>query len=253
MSFTERVERAKAAFVAGVATHIMYILLRYGVYEKEVAGVSFLPVHQYGKDGSKQELVGRRCVILGREGAGPFAGKLNFFGGKMSDKAAQGRGHRVATEVAVADVLFEEVYEEAGFLLEASSFLRALLDVIIRPFGDKISIMFVVNLVGFSTDKWQAMYNERRLLHEARRLDWKYVEMTEVVHVPIADLATHPEVSDYVRGAAADVDRVTYFLPDFQNRKEKEKEEVKYILDSLSSYVVVKNGALEIRSPGAHP
>jgi len=249
MSFKERVESAKAAFIVAVVYHIKHILLRNGVYEKEVAGVSFLPVHQYGRAGSKPELFGRRCVILGREGAGPFKSALNFFGGKMSDKAAQGRGHRVATEVAVADVadvLFEEVYEEAGFLLEASSFLKALLDVIIKPFGDKISIMFVVNLVGFSTGKWQAMYNERRFLHEAGRLDWKYVEMTEVVHVPIADLATHPEVSGYVREAAADVVQVTEFLREFQ-------EAGRYVSDSRSSYVVVKNGVLEVRSPGAHP
>ncbi len=231
MSITNLVKPAKSAFMAEVVPQVERMLHDKGVYGKSVAGVSLIPVHVYGSAGSKPELIGRRCVILGREGDGVFTNKLNFFGGKMFDKQNDG----VATEIAIADVLFEEVYEEAGFLLDARSFLEALIDVIAMPFGNQISLMFIVNLVGFSTGRWQVMYKDRYDLHRTGRLDWKYVEMTEVVHVPIADLATHPEVSAYVRGAATYVDQATQSLREIQNKGT-------FIVDYQSQYVVIQNG-----------
>lgn len=162
--------------------------------DKCVRGVSFVPVHRYGSGGSDSALVGKPCVVLGKERCGPYGGKLNFIGGKIEDPNMRYRGEDIAK------ILFDEVLEEFHIAL-TTSFYNSILKVHTVPFGDGVSLVFVVHLVGISRGVW-AKEHAARL---AAKVPWKFVEFDSIEHVPLEELAHREDVSDYVSGLAAEM------------------------------------------------
>lgn len=160
-------------------------------HDKPVLGVSFVPIHLYARGDAS--LIGKYCVVLGKERGGVYLDKLNFFGGKMDDKVGGG-----VTGKDVAQVLFEEVYEELHIALTPFTFRDALLECIPVPFGKGVSLVFVVHVKGLSRGVWDREHQERRKSNAA----WKFVEMSSIEHVPISSLKSHVGVSKFVAGIA---------------------------------------------------
>jgi 8-oxo-dGTP pyrophosphatase MutT (NUDIX family) len=186
------VKKMREMFAAGVATWFDMEFMPMG---KLVHGVSFVPVHLYASGGGDGALVGRPCVVLGRERAGPYAGVLNFVGGKIEDQNMRYRGEDTAK------VLFDEVLEEFHLALTPALFGDMLLKVHTVPFADGVSLVFVVHLKGVSRGVW-AKEHAARL---ATKAPWKFVEFDSIEHVPLVDLSRRKDVSKYVGGLAAEM------------------------------------------------
>lgn len=153
---------------------------------REVGGVAFVPIHTY--NGLGNPLHNNLCVVLGREAGGDYSGRLNFVGGKCSDKSG-----------SPWQVLYEEVFEELGLSLDYQLFKASLISYKwIRK-----SLIFFVHVTGISTASWSRMNSARKSMN----LTWKYVEFSEIAHVPISSLASRPDVSQYVSAARKYVER----------------------------------------------
>jgi hypothetical protein len=155
---------------------------------KPILGVSFVPIHLYAR--GDPNLIGKYCVVVGKERGGIYTDKFNFFGGKMDDKIGGGR----VTGMDVAQVLFEEVYEELHIALTPFGFKNALLDCIQVPYANGVSLVFVVHVKGLSRGVWDKEHQQR----ENSRASWKYVEMSAIEHIPVASLIGNPKVSKFV-------------------------------------------------------
>ena len=149
---------------------------------KKVYGVSLVPIHVYSA--GRPELIGKKCMVLGKERAGIYTGEFNFFGGKADDKAGP-----------LADVLFEETYEEFGIILTPDLFHRSLVDRFAVPIRDGVSLLFVCHITGISQRWWT-----QNVLSRGTNVDWKFQEMSAIEHVPIE--APTVDISNYVQGAA---------------------------------------------------
>ncbi len=167
--------------------------MEYMPMDKLVVGVSFVPLHVYGVGDAK--LIGKPCVVLGKERAGVYGGKLNFVGGKIEDKNMQYSGKDTAR------VLFDEVYEEFHIALTPVLFADMLLKVMTIPFGDGVSLVFVVHLKGVSRGVWDKEHQARLKSNAA----WKFVEFDGIEHVPLDDLMSRRDVSTYVEQIAPGV------------------------------------------------
>lgn len=178
------------AFVDSVAGWFDFEFVQ---HNKPVYGVSFVPIHLYANGDAS--LVGKYCVVLGKERGGVYLDKLNFFGGKMDDKVGGGR----VSGKDVAQVLFEEVYEELHIALTPFTFKDALLDCISVPYGQGVSLVFVVHVKGLSRGIWEKEHKER----VKSRAPWKFVEMSGIEHVPIAELEGNGMVSKFVAEVAS--------------------------------------------------
>jgi 8-oxo-dGTP pyrophosphatase MutT (NUDIX family) len=155
-----------------------------------VYGVSFVPIHLYAR--GENALIGKHCVVLGKERGGPYMDQFNFFGGKVDDKASVSK---FVSGKDVARVLFEEVYEELHIALSPKDFDKALLKCLSLPFGNGISLVFVVHVKGLSRGNWDKENSARM----ASNVDWKYVEMSAIEHYPIDTLSMVKGVSKFVK------------------------------------------------------
>jgi 8-oxo-dGTP pyrophosphatase MutT (NUDIX family) len=173
----------RESFARGVAQWFDMEFMPMG---KLVLGVSFVPIHVYGVGDAK--LVGKPCVVLGKERGGVYGGQLNFIGGKIEDQNMQYKG------ADVAKVLFDEVYEEFHMALTPALFGNMLLKVFPAPFGDGLSLVFVVHLKGVSRGVWDKEHRERLKSNAS----WKFVEFDCIEHVPLDDLMVREDVSCYV-------------------------------------------------------
>jgi len=163
---------------------------------KPILGVSFIPVHLYARGDAS--LIGKYCVVLGKERGGVYLDKFNFFGGKTDDKVNGGK----LSGKDVAQVLFEEVYEELHIALTPFTFAEALLDCIVVPFGKGVSLVFVVHVKGLSRGIWETEHKDRK----KSRAPWKFVEMSAIEHIPISSLKGHPMVSKFVADIAPNLE-----------------------------------------------
>ncbi len=152
-----------------------------------VKGVSLAPVHQYGA--GRPELIGKTCVVLGRERAGVYTGLFNFFGGKLEVADWTGMTLEARAE-AVAMTLFDEVAEELGIFLNPEFLLRSL--VAVTKKGP--SIIFWNHITGISRGAWSAI-----MADPFRRSAWKFQEMDVIEHVPVDTIATRADLSVYVK------------------------------------------------------
>ena len=168
------------AFARGMA---LTLDMEYMPMGKLVHGVSFVPLHMYANGDAA--LVGKPCVVLGKERGGVYTGQLNFVGGRIEDNDMRYRGEDVAK------VLFEEVYEELHLVLNPRLFGDMLLKVLTVPYGDGVSLVFVVNLKGVSRGVWGAEHSAR----VKARVPWKFVEMNCIEHVPLTELTTRSDMS----------------------------------------------------------
>lgn len=184
------VEKLRNAFAAGVAVWFDMEFMPMG---KLVYGVSFVPIHLYAN--GEPTLVGKPCVVLGKERAGVFNKQLNFVGGAVEDKAMMYRGEDVAK------VLFDEVLEELHFALTPSLFGDMLVKVLQAPFRDGVSLMFVVHLKGLSRGAWNKEHNAR----VQSKTPWKFVEFDSIEHVPLERLMIDSGLSAYVQKMASEV------------------------------------------------
>jgi 8-oxo-dGTP pyrophosphatase MutT (NUDIX family) len=148
---------------------------------RKVYGVSLVPIHVYGV--GRPELVGKKCMVLGKERAGIYTDKFNFFGGKVDDKAGP-----------LADVLFEETYEEFGVILTPDLFRRSLVSRFAVPVNDGVSLLFVCHITGISQRWWN-----QHVLSRGTHVPWNFQEMSAIEHVPIE--APTVDISDYVQTA----------------------------------------------------
>lgn len=180
----------RAKFARGVAE---WFDMEFMPMDKLVHGVSFVPLHMYAQ--GDPTLVGNHCVVLGKERDGVYTGKLNFVGGKIEDKNMKYSGEDVAK------VLFDEVYEELHLVLFPSLFGDMLLKVLTVPFGDGVSLVFVVHLVGISRGVWDKEHVARKQCNAP----WKFVEFDCIEHVPLNGLMKRHDVSKYVRNLVAEV------------------------------------------------
>jgi hypothetical protein len=160
---------------------------------KLVYGVSFVPMHLYAR--GEPSLVGKTCVVLGRERGGGYHRQLNFVGGAVDDNDMRYCGKDVAK------VLFDEVLEEFHLALTPALFGDMLLKVLTVPFGNGVSLVFVVHLKGVSRSVWDKEHNAR----VQSNAPWKFVEFYSIEHVPIERLMTQSDLSSYVRKIAAEV------------------------------------------------
>lgn len=155
-----------------------------------VLGVSFVPIHTYAR--GDKSMIGKHCVVLGKERGGPYMDKFNFIGGKVDDKAGN---NMFASGKDVAKVLFEEVYEELHIALSPKEFRKVLLKCLCLPYGNGVSLVFVVHVKGLSRGSWTQEHDARL----ASNVDWKYVEMSAIEHLPVDTLSTMKGVSKFVK------------------------------------------------------
>lgn len=160
---------------------------------KPVYGVSFVPIHLYANGDAT--LVGKHCVVLGRERGGPYMGLLNFVGGKIEDAKMRYEGE------GIAKVLFDEVLEEMHMVLTPALFKDMLLKVHSAPFGDGVSLMFIVHLKGISRKVWE----KEHIARKQSNAPWPFVEFDSIEHVPLNNLSNNKNMSEYVRKLATEI------------------------------------------------
>jgi hypothetical protein len=165
------------------------------VMYEEIKGVSFVPIHRYGV--GRAELEDKVCVVLGKERAGIYKDKYNFFGGKMEKTWNHGcPWETVSTKEKVECVLgtlFDETAEEFGIMLDFEKFTKSC--VSITRHG--VSVVFWCHIVGVNRSAWTGIMSDPK-----RSTAWKYQEMDAIEHVPVSSILDRLDLSSYVRELA---------------------------------------------------
>jgi hypothetical protein len=157
--------------------------------EKKICGVSIAPIHIY--TGENDYLLGKACIVLGKERDGIYRDKFNFFGGKVEDKSG------CQNEIdCIATTIFEEAFEEMGYILDAKNFEKSIVKIIQTDFNRGSSVIFVCHITGISRNKWLHIMSERL---KDKYLEWKYQEMSEIEHIAIEDIQLRKDISIYVK------------------------------------------------------
>lgn len=150
----------------------------------DVKGVSIVPIDRH-------HFKNNPSLVLGRERAGVYRNKFNFFGGKT-----ESRGRFLDDKCRiVAETLFDETFEELGLVLNEN--LEKCNPYIIMH---KQSVLFLVFIKNINKQWWLDLMEHRKELND--NLKWKYQEMNEIEFVPILDIINQQnkdEVSDYVK------------------------------------------------------
>ena len=133
---------------------------------------------------------GKVQVLLGRERAGDYTGKLNFIGGKCEQ-------HDPKNPLAsVLATLYDEVREELGIQLQYDAFAKSLIALKSPANKTYNTPMFFCYISDLSIIEWQNMHKKRLAMHH---LDWKYQEFSEIKFLPIEALSVHKDdISTYV-------------------------------------------------------
>jgi hypothetical protein len=174
------IEKLKVAFIRNYSTILEPFCTN------RVGGISVVPF-----DG--------RSVVLGKENDGVYKGQYNFFGGKISDKVG---GSDTPSAKEVCGVLFEEIYEEMGILIDATELKASTWKILKVPYTvanvEYVSVMIVVNLTDL-TLVWKAIMACRRL-----DTQHKFYEMTDIGSfyvIGLGRMSAKREISAYVRSA----------------------------------------------------
>lgn len=157
---------------------------------QKIYGISVAPLHIYGVADSK--LTGLPCVVLGRERDGIYTDKLNFFGGKFGDKNLEG----LTKAESIATVLFEEMLEEMGYILNSKCFEKSIVKILTPSIYDGVSLVFLCHITGISREKWKEIMTDRL---KDDSLEWKYQEMSQIEHVPVEEISSRKDLSVYVK------------------------------------------------------
>lgn len=173
---------------------------------KPVKGVSIIPIHRYYNPGSRKH--GKTCVILGRERGGSYAGKFNFIGGRID-------GHADNPWIT----LFEETVEELGIELNYEDFKKSVIGycfinfprTVRSPSGVKRTLVFFVHILGISTAAYDTMYALRKM----QFCPWQFVEMDVLAHMPINELRSRSDLSDFVLENIAELEKRAKSLPNW--------------------------------------
>ena len=145
-------------------------------------------------------------MFLGKENDGIYKGLYNFFGGKTDDKVGNGRK---LTAEQVASVMFQETYEEMGFILDAGELIKSMIGIVMVPIpnSSKVSMLVLFNIINFDNVIWKSIMVSRVACEH------KYYEMTEVTAVDMdilkkVGIKKSNILSTYVKSAADAV--ITY-------------------------------------------
>jgi hypothetical protein len=169
------IEHAKMTFVKGFAP-----MLNNACAQKKVVGVSLVPCTPTG-------------FVLGKENDGIYRGKYNFFGGKIDDKIVNTK----PSSSDVASVMFEEVYEEMGIVLDVKKLKNAMLGIVHVPYKDSVSLIILIHMKDVDPQAWKTMMATRR-----GRCEHKFYEMSDVRAFPWVMTSIHRTmVSTYVLNA----------------------------------------------------
>ena len=156
---------------------------------RKIYGVSIVPIHIYS--GEDEKLTGKACVVLGKERDGIYTDKFNFFGGKVEVK--DGCESKIE---CICSSLFDEAYEEMGYILTAAKFEKSIVKVLQTDFSNGSSLLFICHLTGISRTKWKDVIQDRL---KNKYLEWKYQEMSEIEHIAIEDIQLRKDISLYVK------------------------------------------------------
>lgn len=152
-------------------------------------GASFVPVHRYGY--GRAHLMGKFCIVAGKERAGCYKDQYNYFGGKV-----ERRGSSLDEQMhVVAETLFDETLEELGLVLKpfpAGSYHDIFLC------GPSINLVTIIT--GISGTWWNKVVQDRTTRNPS--LSWKYQEMSSIEHIPVDEVASRKDLSEYIRETA---------------------------------------------------
>jgi len=133
-------------------------------------GIAFVVLSRYQ---------GELSVLLGRERAGCYTGKLNFIGGKV-ERTSSG----YAPLMKVIATLYEEVYEELGISLVYNAFKKSLIGLEAIVSKTHNTMICFCHLSDIVIQNWTDMDTKRK----QQGVAWAYQEFSEIAYVPINDL-----------------------------------------------------------------
>jgi len=157
---------------------------------KKVYGVSIVPLHIYS--GDNEYLLGKPCIVLGKERDGIYTNQFNFFGGKVEES----KNECESKLECISTTIFDEALEEMGYILTPEKFEKSVVKIISNEFNKGISVIFICHINGISRFKWSEIISDR---FKNSELEWRYQEMSEIEHVPIEDIQTRKDTSLYVK------------------------------------------------------
>ncbi len=168
---------------------------------QKIYGVSIVPICMKDKT---------PAMTLGYERDGVFMNIFNYFGGKLEDKINDlydsiddgntFRKHSVEKRSRIlAEVLFEETYEELGIVLTPRYFKRCLLGCIEHPYRDGVSLIFPCHITDISAKIWKDIIINR--FDTYKFLPWNLQEMSKIDTLKVKDfdkLYEKNKISSYV-------------------------------------------------------
>jgi hypothetical protein len=179
--------------------------------KNKVYGISIAPICFYNNEPS---------ITLGYERDGVFTSMYNYFGGKIEDKindlyddidkTNSFRSHSLERRSQIlAEVLFEETYEEFGIVLTPRYFKRCVLGVIEHPYSDGVSLIFPCHISEVSGRVWHNIIMNR--FETYKFLPWNLQEMSKIDNVRLKDIDKLYEKNKLSTYVYASIDSVAPF------------------------------------------
>jgi len=173
----------KKAFINRFSKYVLGFIGRQKVY-----GVSLLPI-------SIED--GKRVIALGKERDGIFKGEFNYFGGKIEDKINDlydgvteentfNKYSLIEKSQIIAEVLFEETYEEFGVVLNSRKFKKAFLTIVHNPYKDGVSLLFICHISNVEPSRWSSIMKQRQKKYKF--LPWNLQEMSQIKNMDVDNL-----------------------------------------------------------------
>lgn len=184
---TQSLETMRMSFVRCISAVLKDHVVFKG--DQRVAGVALLPIQTVAEAGCL-------CAWLGRERYGKSRGMLNLVGGSVVDTRSKHKKYN-PTPDEVANKLFEEVYEETGFILDGPGLLEATYGILTLPYFRTISLVFVVGVADMDIGRWTA---ESRHRAQIQNLHMRFTELEELVMIPLLGGETQ-NMTTYARTA----------------------------------------------------
>lgn len=169
--------------------------------KNKIYGVSIVPISIKN---------GNQLMTLGKERDGIFTNMFNYFGGKIEDKISDlyddidktntFRDHSLERRSQIlAEVLFEETYEEMGIVLTPRYFKRCVLGCIEHPYSDGVSLIFPCHITDITPNVWYDIIINRFDMYNF--LPWNLQEMSEIDNLSVKEfdrLYERNKLSTYV-------------------------------------------------------
>ena len=179
--------------------------------KNKVYGVSIAPICLINNEPS---------LTLGRERDGIFVNMFNYFGGKIEDKindlyddidkTNSFRSHTLERRSQIlAEVLFEETYEELGIVLTPRYFKQCVLGVVEHAYSDGVSLIFPCHIMDISPKVWVDIINER--FDAYKFVPWNLQEMSKIETFKIKEFDSLYERNKLSTYVYASIDSVIPF------------------------------------------